>query len=202
MGRRGWTAALAALFLSVGFAVVHAAPPPSQTAYSCNLNAPNCLIQAFVASWFDSNVGYTRPTGNDYPLPVALPAGAQSVVQTGGDVCQNPAYLKASVALNISTATTTELVASSVGKTVYVCSLNFTSGGTTPTYTFKTGTKVSTPCDTTPANLTGALAPTSGTSLFLNPQGTMMQTISGGDLCVTTAGTNPVAVGFMTYVAQ
>jgi len=117
------------------------------------------------------------------------------------DPCQNPAVLKLSVPVHITTATTTELVAASAGKTVYVCAYSLVAVGTGAT-TFKTGTKVSTACDTGATSITGS--PLFPTTTLVTTAGTHVQFAgaSGGELCVTTASGATSLDGFVDYVQQ
>lgn len=136
------------------------------------------------------------------PVTMASDQTTITVSMAGGDVCQNPSIAKLSTALTISTATTTSIVAAVGGKIVYVCSINFTTGGTLPTYKIISGTQAVTPCDTGPADLTGTFAPISGSSFMVNGPGTLVQTAASKQLCIVTAGTLPAANGFLTYVQQ
>ena len=117
------------------------------------------------------------------------------------DPCQSPNILKLSVPVHITTATTTELVAASAGKTVYVCAYSLVAVGTGAT-TFKTGTKVSTACDTGATSITGS--PLFPTTTLVTTAGTHVQFAgaSGGELCVTTASGATSLDGFVDYVQQ
>jgi hypothetical protein len=133
----------------------------------------------------------------------AGPGVTVAIYTVGSDYCQNPSIAKTSVAVNISSATTTELVAASAGKKVYLCKFNASVAGTAPTIIFKTGTKVSTACDTTPTSLTGTYAITTGTVLDLSgAPGVTMQSIVSGELCLTSGGTGPSIQGVAVYVQR
>jgi hypothetical protein len=120
-----------------------------------------------------------------------------------GDPCQNPNVVKSFAAVNISTATTTELVAAVAGKTIYMCSLTVSVSGTSPTFQFKTGTKVSTACDTAPTNQSGTYALTSGQLVTLAADSTTFLTGAlSGELCLTSGGTTPSIQGNLTYIQQ
>lgn len=120
-----------------------------------------------------------------------------------GDPCQNPNVVKSFAAINISTATTTELVAAVAGKTVYLCSLTATVVGTSPTLQFKTGTKVSTACDTGAANQSGTYAIVSTSLITLAADSTTFLTGAlSGELCLTSGGTAPSIQGNLTYIQQ
>lgn len=143
-----------------------------------------------------------------FSLPAFCQAGPSQVVAlyntaTSSDLCENPSVLKSSVAINISSATTTELVATVAGKTVSVCSFYSTVAGTAPSLIFKTGTKVSTACDTGAASLTGTFLPPTSTTFNLSGHSLLFQGASGGEICLTTTGTgSPSFQGVMTYVQK
>lgn len=119
------------------------------------------------------------------------------------DPCQNPLILKSSAVINISSATTTELVAAAAGKVVYLCNATLTLNGTTPSIKFEYGTKVSTACDTGATALTGTYAPTAGSMLKLSDPGTQFYTPAANELCAVTAGTStPSWQGHINYVQQ
>lgn len=130
------------------------------------------------------------------------PTGSFVVYPTGSDPCQNPSIAKATAKVAISTATTTELVAAVAGKAVYLCAFESTVAGTSPTILFLTGTKVSTACDTSPVNLSGVFAITSGSIFPIHPTMTATQSAASGELCLTSGGTTPSIQGFFTYVQQ
>jgi hypothetical protein len=104
-----------------------------------------------------------------------------------------------SVAINVTSATTTQLVASSGLTKIYVRSwdvLANAAGGLTLEY----GTTTMTPCDTGTTALTGpySFAAQSGLSrpggflpLFIIPQ--------GNALCVASSGPNPSFAGSLSY---
>src|SRR5437879_5656570 len=76
--------------------------------------------------------------------------------QLGSDPCQSNGIAKSSIVLNITSATTTQLVALSAGKQIFVCGFNFTMVGTVQTLAFEYGTGAS--CGTGTTLLTGAMA--------------------------------------------
>jgi len=115
-----------------------------------------------------------------------------------GDPCANPNVAKSSVAISISSATTTQLVALSGTTHVYVCGFAFTLAGTTPTLAFEYGT--GTTCGTGTTALTGAF---SAAQSVYPPGYTVMTAPSGNALCAVTTGTGtPLMEGVLTYVAQ
>lgn len=131
--------------------------------------------------------------------------GGYSLValQNSGDPCQNPNVTKKSAAIAITSATTTEIVAASAGKTVYACKFQMSVVGTSPTVQLETGTKTSTACDTGAATLSGAFAiPT--TTLFSSVNGNEAAVVgaTSGEFCLVTGGTITGVEGYLTYVQQ
>lgn len=124
---------------------------------------------------------------------------ASAQAQTAIDPCAQTVP-KSFAAVNIASATTAELVAAVAGKTVYVCGFFASMQGTTPSIQFKSGTKVTNPCDTSPVTLTGIFLPTAGTDLSLGYGGTLFASSSGGEICATAGGTTPSIQGFISYV--
>lgn len=119
-----------------------------------------------------------------------------------GDPCQVASIPKSAAAVNIGSATTTNVIAKAAGKVTYVCSFVASAAGTNPTVLFKYGTLTSTACDTGAVSLTGTFAPTAGTVLALGQgDGTVFQSATNTDICVTTGGT-PSVQGVINYVQQ
>lgn len=132
----------------------------------------------------------------------ATPALVVAQSPNGADPCANPNVAKSSVALAISTATTTKVVALTSSQVIYVCGFSASMTGTAPTMQFVYGTNVSAECDTGATNLTGAYIPTSGAYVQANAPMTMFKTAASKDLCIITTGTSPAINGVMTYVKQ
>jgi hypothetical protein len=116
------------------------------------------------------------------------------------DPCQNPFTTKNSVAVNISSATTTRLVALSTGKVVYVCNLSATVVGTSPTALLEYGTGAT--CGTGTTSISGTFAPVTGTLVKLEGQTSQVQTIASNSLCLVSGGTGPSIQGYLVYVQQ
>ena len=103
-----------------------------------------------------------------------------------------------SVAINISSATTTQLVAPSGTKSVYVCAFSFTVSGTTPTAQFEYGTGAS--CGSGTTALTGPYTPIVGNEIAAGAgMGTIMRAPAANGVCLVTTGTTPGAQGVLTY---
>jgi hypothetical protein len=124
------------------------------------------------------------------------------------DPCLSPAVAKSSAAINITTATTTSLVAVSGTTSVYVCGFALTISEvatTANTLQFEYGTGAS--C-TSPTVLTGAFG--AGGVLAATPLAiteyagsTMFKAPSGNGVCALTAiGATGTFQGVLTYVQQ
>lgn len=115
------------------------------------------------------------------------------------NVCTDTGANVISVAVNVGSATTAQLVAAQGNQPIHVCSITATIAGTTPTALFIYGT--GTNCATNNGNLSGTFAPTSGTLMSVGYGGDLMVVPPGNELCVTTGGTTPSLQGILTYVA-
>lgn len=131
--------------------------------------------------------------------PVAVDATGKILIGATGDPCLDPNVAKSTVVVNISSATTTQLVALSGSTIVYVCGLSATIAGTTPTLLMEYGTGAS--CGTGTTALTGTFAPTAGTLMSLAVDGTEMKSIAGNAICLVSGGT-PSIQGVLTYIQQ
>jgi hypothetical protein len=113
---------------------------------------------------------------------------------------------KSSIPINISAATTTQLVALSGSTTISVCSFVFgarsTGGTAVPSVTFEYGTGAS--CGTGTTALTGAFYSADPPTVTPSPgyQGTLFKTAPGNALCALTAGTTITVQGVLVYVQQ
>lgn len=133
----------------------------------------------------------------------AVGPSATFLLYNSGDPCSNPNVTKSFGVVNISTATTTELVAAVTGQAVYMCAFTVTVAGTAPSMLFKTGTKVSTACDTGPTSQSGTYLPPTSTFVKLDANGgTLLTGAVSGELCVTSGGTGPSIQGNLVYVQQ
>lgn len=122
------------------------------------------------------------------------------------DPCMNPLIAKSSAAINITTATTTSLVAVSGSTTVYVCGVSMTVSEviTTPnTILFEYGTGAA--C-TSPTVLTGKYGDggvTAGIPIVVNASngGTIFKSAASNGICALTAiGASASFQGVITYV--
>lgn len=128
---------------------------------------------------------------------------------TAGDPCIATNLPKLSAVVNVTTATTTQLVALSGTTIIYVCDYNFTISQvvTTPnTIKFVYGTGAS--CGTGTVNLTGLFGDGGVTAaapivIASSSTGTTFKTAAGNALCVTTAiGATASFQGVITYLQQ
>ena len=146
--------------------------------------------------------------GQPYPLTMDTNGnlcGSGVVSVSAVDPCISSAITKASVPITIATATTTQLVAPSGTKAVYICGGVFTiapSATSADTALIEYGT--STNCTGTHA-LTGTFGNGDLTSaappVAINLTGELNTPASQG-VCVVTTGTAVSVQGYITYVQQ
>lgn len=126
-------------------------------------------------------------------------AGATKTV----DLCLSPAVGKQTNIINISSATTTDIIsATALPQQTVVCNWGVTVAGTSPAFKWITGTGAT--CASLPGDVTGTFAPTSGSYVSGGP----LQFHNGQNattnlhLCIVSTGTGPSIQGFVTYVQQ
>ena len=177
-------------------------------------------IFCLVAMLFAAPMAYAQST---FPTPQSATGGpsvmggvgmylnsaGQAVPETNSDPCTNPSNAKASVPINITTAATTQLVALSAGKSVYVCGGSFTiapSATAADSILFEYGTGSS--CGTGTTALTGAYGAGDLTtaappvSVSLVSSGVVMIAPSGNALCAVSAGTTVNIQGVLSVIQQ
>ncbi|MEQ1949022.1 MAG: hypothetical protein ABL995_17655 [Bryobacteraceae bacterium] len=131
-----------------------------------------------------SSTGAAVPTTANY-------TGANSSGNLTGIVACDSSAL-----LTVSTATTTQTIALSAGKSIYVCAMVINGGGTT---TAKLVTGTGTNCGTGQSNLTPTFNLVAGSAVSLgNGLGVLFKTASGGALCVTNSAAQAANV-FVVY---
>lgn len=128
-------------------------------------------------------------------LTIALMSMPSVALAGAAYPCLDSGFKQQSAAINISSATTTELVAAVSGVTVVVCNVAVVCTGTSPTFQLETGTKVSSACDTGAVVLTGAAAPTAGSPFYLRG----VYSATSSEICAVTGGT-PNCQGVISYV--
>ena len=142
------------------------------------------------------------PSAGNVSAAISGTASVNQVnVANNNDPCAAPSALKSNIAINISTATTTQLVAAVASKVVYVCGWSGSAAGTTPAITFEYGTGAS--CGTGTTALTGAMLVPSGNFVSVGGGGsTTFPNAAGTALCLVSGGTGPSIQGQLTYVQQ
>lgn len=156
----------------------------NQTATSINTNV-QAAIPAGTNIIGKVGIDQTTPgTTNGVQVNAALPAGSNSIGVVGADPSKGGAT-PASVAINVSTATTTQLVALSGSTKIYVTSFDVIAGGT-GNITFVYGTGAS--CGTGTTSLTGAYNLTAQAGIAKGSGvGAILVVPAGNALCVTTS---------------
>lgn len=143
--------------------------------------------------------------------PSLVVAASPPVVPGSTDSCQDLSQQKTSAFANITTATTTALVAPSGTTNIYVCSYEITSfSATTPnTVILENGTGAA--CATSPTALSPTMTQSAATvappaqPIIWRRQGpgTVFQTGTSQGLCaLTTVGTTPNIAIWITYIQQ
>jgi len=120
-------------------------------------------------------------------LGLALLIGVKSA--WANDVCADPTVPKITSSVAISSATTTQLFAAVTGKSIALCGCDLVATGTNPTIQFKYGTHGSADCDTGATSISGAMAPTAGTAIYIGGSYTAASAPTGNQMCITTGGT-------------
>lgn len=132
------------------------------------------------------------------------PTAAPSTVifsTTALDPCQNPNVAKSSVAISVSSATTTALVAASGSTKVYVCDMALSTVGTSPTAALEYGTGAT--CGTGTTAITGAMVASATVGFIrLGFGGSITATPASQAVCLVSGGTVTTETGVLTYVQQ
>ena len=142
------------------------------------------------------------------PTAFALDTSAHVTINNSGDPCQNPNVAKSTAIVSAPTASTSQVIALSAGKSIYICDVSTGITGTTANATsfqLVSGTTTTTPCDTGQANVSGAYTVNSvaaGGYFHSGFGGTLYKTAAGKALCSTNTGTNSATVGSITYIQQ
>jgi hypothetical protein len=144
---------------------------------------------------------YVLPPGHGQ----AINNGAPAYV-TGLDACAASSSAPSNATVSITTATTTQIVALSAGKQIFLCEWTFTinsSATTASSALFEFGTGAS--CGTGTTTLTGAMgtenaAAGPGLLLVNGPfSGSTLVVPAGNALCIVTAGTTVALHGQVTF---
>lgn len=152
------------------------------------------------AGVFDhAQVNVTTLTGGTNPS-VVWSEVATAPIGGGLNPCQNSNFTTSSVAVNIGSATTTQLVAPVTGAKITVCGFLLVAAGTTPTVLLEYGTGGT--CGTGTVTLTGTMAPTAGSVLNYGIGGSSLKSsATSAGFCLVSGGT-PSIQGVVTYIQQ
>lgn len=176
-----------------------------QATYACSSTYPTAglISVAFSPAAPQSGSGTTAVTSTQ--LPAALASGNLKVatqtpvtLAANTDPCADPNVAKSSVAISVTSATTTNLVSASGTTKVYVCAFEISSVGGTSKLEY--GTTSSTACDTGATALTGPFAAASNVNL--SGGGTLMSTPASQQLCIVSGASTTATAGVLTYVQQ
>jgi len=150
----------------------------SQADAACGTDTGTCSAIALIKR------GNQNATSINTNVQASIPAGSNSIGTVGADPSKGGAT-PASVAINVSTATTTQLVALSGTTKIYVTSFDVIAGGTgNITFVYGTGSN----CGTGTTSLTGAYNLTAQAGIAKgNGVGAVLVVPAGNALCVTTS---------------
>ncbi len=123
------------------------------------------------------------------PFPVGSRDDSNNVLATHS--CPDQA------AFNVSAGTDVTIVSGAMGKTTYICHVDF-AAGTSSNMTIRQGTLVTTPCDTSTAALSGAYQGVVSFADDYNSLAPLHTTSTGVDVCLHFSG-SVTAGGYVTY---
>ncbi len=124
-----------------------------------------------------------------------------------GQVAVDPCFTntpKSSVAINISTATTTQLVAGIVGQKVYICGFTISMVSTVAANTLQLVYGTGASC-TSPTNLTGVMSSgiLANGAVVINYPTPLIPSAAGQSACaISTVGTGPSIAGVLSFIQQ
>lgn len=127
------------------------------------------------------------------------PVEAQSI-NFHYDPCPSADIPKSSASIAVSSATTSQLVASSTTQRIYFCGFIVSyASGTAPTVQFEYGTGGS--C-TSPTVLTGAMSIPATAGQVIGARLALSPVPIGSTLCIVSGGTGPTFNGYATYAME
>ncbi len=133
----------------------------------------------------------TMPNGLSAPLTASFVNSSGSVQAVACDK---------SVPINITTATTTEIILVSGSKSIYICAFyNSKTSGAGSTWQIEYGTKTTTACDTGATTLTPAIDGNAVVEQMGNGMGTILTVPASKELCIVTVGGGSSFIGFIVY---
>lgn len=177
-------------------------PSNATEAWDCGVGAATKFrVRQSALSTGAPTVRITLTTGLLEPAPsVAISATIGTT-----DPCMNPGVLKQSVPINITTATTTSLVAASGTTAVYVCSYSMTLNSIVTTATtaqLEYGTGGSCTGTNALTGLYGAGGITAGVPIPIVQPSPLKATPAANGVCLVSAGATVNIQGVLTYVQQ
>lgn len=146
--------------------------------------------------------GVNTPLATPSPSPAPVMFSQQAYPRAQGTTGWWPLiFCDSTVAINTTSSGYTELVAAAAGKKIYVCSFSFQAAGTV-SVKFAQGTKVSTACDTSEADITGPYPESTSTGMALaSPLVPLWIGVAADELCINlNAGVG--VYGHVTYTQQ
>ena len=162
-----------------------------QATYSCSSTYPTAGLLTATFS----------PTAASQAVTITSGTVTNSPATTLADPCQNPSIAKSSAEINVSSATTTQLVALSGTKKIYVCDVTMSLVGTSPSAQFISGTGSA--CGTVDQTFTGAMVASATVGVIhLGYGGSIAVTTGGDELCLVSGATVTTETGIVTYVQQ
>ncbi len=148
--------------------------------------------QQQTSSPFPTQDASTGATGTAVPAKATFIGERQSTGLAGHIGCDKSAFV------NMTTATTTQIVALVSGQTIQVCSFDISGGGTAQTVIFKSGT--GTACGTGTASVSGTYGlGINGSIARGNGEGVLFNAGSGNALCATTSAASTTTAINVTF---
>jgi len=147
-----------------------------------------------------------QPISVTFPSPQAVTCSGCTFTPSSVDPCQSPSIAKSSAPINITTATTTQIVGLVSGKTIYPCAISVQENSNTGNITYQWEYGTGSACGTGTAALSGPFA-TDNSQIASQSLGglTLMAIPVSNALCLVTTGTpgtNAGVFGFVSYVQQ
>ncbi len=119
------------------------------------------------------------------------------------DPCLNANIAKQSVPVGVTNGVA-KITDAATGETVYVCKLIGVASGTTPAIQIQSGISNSTtPCYTGVSNVTGLMAPTSGSVISTGGGGAIGNAAASSGACILVNGSSNAAFnGVVTFIQR
>ena len=128
---------------------------------------------------------------------VFAPPGLSNHAST--DPCSAGTFQKTTAAISAAAGATTQIIAGSTGKSIYVCGYQMSQVATAGTLQWVYGTGAS--CGTGTTNLSGAMGVTASQPItYGTGEATVFKVPMGNALCLTTSGAGGTASGIITLI--